>query len=475
MDPGLRTIAVAQVERRRIAQRDIWPALASLLADAVTPEDVHAAILKERPVLGALERVAIAGPHPADLRDEAAAAGVLGASRTDRAFRRLFPTLDTGVYVANHSMGLPSIALVPAMQEAYLRLVHRGPGAWAPDGWLDAIEAWRGIVATLVGADLVRGDVAACANFSDGLWMALSGVSGRMVSDATHFTTARYIHARWAERTGSELVEVEPDDRGTVSAERIAAALTADTRVVSVSHACWKNGYLLDVDVIADAIADRCPDAVLIVDVYQTQGTVPLDTRRFPLRSAIIGGGIKQMHAGPGAGFAWISHPLLAELVPERPGWWAHRDPLAFDPSFDEAPGAVRLRSGTLDPMPLIALTTEARVLASSASGDLRAAIARARAVTQANLLAAARLAEELGLTVAGARHPSRRAAFFAIPVEDGPAALAALGRDGVIADLRSDGPGQTSGLIRMSSSAASFAYELEFAVERLARAVRHA
>lgn len=470
MPSPLRPLLDAQIERHRRAGTDPWSELAALLDGARSPDDVRRALLRDRPVLASLARGPSLGPDPADLREEAVAAGVLDASLDDLAFRRLFPTLDRGVYCASHAMGLPSIAWVPAVEEAMLRLHHHGIHAWA--GWLGAMDAWRAVVATLCGADLRRGDVIGFPNFSEGLSALLRGLSGRLVTDATHFTTARYVHAAWAERTGSPVVEVAADPFGVVSAERIIDALTADTAVVSVSHVAWRTGYVLDVEAIAEAMSRKCPGAALLVDVYQSQGTVPLDTRGFPERAAVLGGGIKQLHAGPGAAFAWISLPLIRAIEPDRTGWWAHQEPLAFAESFEEGPGIARLRTGTPNPLPMVGLLTEARVLASSAGGDLAAAIARARRVTGAAVNHAARVAEERGLSVAGARHPSRRGAFFAIRVRDGEQRVDELATEGVFVDYRAERPGADRGLMRLSSNAAGFPYELEYAVERVAERV---
>lgn len=473
LDAGLRSIAEAQVERLRLSQDLDPPELGELIRRALSPDDVRQALLKERPLLEARRSVRVVGPDPHDLRIEAAAAGVLDASPADLAFRRLYPGLDLGVYCASHSMGKPSVALLAALDEHVSQLLVHGTGAWADGGWLDAMEAFRRAVAELCGADLLRGDVASFPNFSDGLNALLSGLEGQMVTDAGHFTTARYVHRAWAQRTGSELVEVAADSLGCVGTERLAESLTPDTAVVSIAHGFWRNGYVHDLDLLGDAMQARCPHAVLLVDAYQTLGTVPVEIGRLPLRTAILGGGIKQLRAGTGAGFAWVSHPLLDLVDPDRTGWWAHHDPLSFAPELELGPGAAKLRTGTPDPLPMMALVTELRVLATSATGDLRNAVRRARDLTHGHVVRAVRAAEDAGLELSGPRNPARRAAFFAIRVPDGPAMLSALDEDGVIVDFRADSPGAHAGVIRLSSCAASFGYEMLYAVERIATHLR--
>jgi kynureninase len=132
-------------------------------------------------------------------------------------------------------------------------------------------------------------------------------------------------------------------------------------------------------------------------------------------------------------------------------------------------PGAQKLRTGAPNPLPMVALVTELCVLATSGGGDLGAAIRRAREVTHRSVTGAVRAAEGAGLQVTGPRNPARRAAFFSVHVREGARLLSALAEDGVIADFRAERPGAANGVIRLSANAASFGYELSYAVERLA------
>ncbi len=390
----------------------------------------------------------------------------------DLAFRRLYPSLDVGVYCASHAMGKPSVALLPAVEEHLGQLRMWGANAWT-EGWTDAMERFRVRVAEIVGGDLLRGDVVRYANVSDGLSAILNGgLRGRLVTTEDHFTSVAYIHDHWAEQTSSEVVIVgEERDRSAPLAVLIDA-LSPDTEVVSVATACWRTGVLLDVYALSEAIMDICPDACLLLDAYQTLGTVPLTVGRLPLRTAVLGGGVKQLRAGPGVGFAWITFPLLEELEPDRTGWWAHVEPLAFaPPPMVARDDAAKLNTGLPDPTGMVALLCELDVLASSGAGSLAQAVKRARQLTNQQVAEAVSLARAHGLRVIGDVAADERAAFFAVQIPDGQV-VADLAADGVVMDFRADVPGGREGVCRLSANPASFGYELQYAVECLAERV---
>lgn len=485
----LRRIALAQVERGGEVAASPAPELAALITRAQRPTDVHRALLKERPVLasrfevpragtrvsrGRGKRAHVVGPTPQDLREEAAAVGLLDATPEDVMFRALFPTLDHGVYCAHHAMGKPSSALVPALEEHFGHLQAHGMLAWQ-HGWGMLRDAFRERVAEICGAELIRGDVARFESFSDGLSAIFdSGLEGRLLCGEDHFSTARYVHRWWGERTGSEVVELRGDRDGWVPTQHYLDALTPDTAVISLSSAHWRTGRLHDLVALRDAISDTCPDAVLLLDAYQTLGTVPFAVHGFPMRTAVMGGGVKQLHAGTGSGFAWISHTLLGELEPHRTGWFAHARPFDFAaPPLEPAHGTARWQTGAPDVGPMAALVTELGVLGTLGGGSVKTAVKAVRARTHDTISRGIKHARELGLPLVGEESADARAAFLAFRVSHGDALVARLAEEGVFVDHRADGPGAEEGLIRMSTSAASFTYELSYAIERLAHALR--
>src|SRR5690606_21566432 len=226
---------------------------------------------------------------------EAAAAGVLEATPHDLAYRRLFPSLDLGVYAACHSTGKPSVAWEAALHEHLSKLTVKGLTVFSEGGWADIVERFRARIGELVGDDFGDGDVAHFGNLSDGLSTLLAGLPpGRLVSTEGHFTTGRYIHQHWASQPGASLVEVPCEEDGSVSLQRLVEILTPDTAVVSLSHGLWRSGFVQDVYTVAEAVMGVCSAVAFLLDACQTLGTVPLQVGRLPIRSAGLGSGGKQ-------------------------------------------------------------------------------------------------------------------------------------------------------------------------------------
>ncbi len=473
-DDELWAIAHAQAERLRHLRAHLHRApRGDLLASTRGPEDIRHALREARGVVDGLLAPLPHRPDPAALREEAAAFGALDATHLDLSFRQLFPGLDLGVYVASHATGKPSIAARGLAEVTYGPQHLGGIDAWDDGGWFDLLDAFERASCELLGRGR-EGDAAWFSSVSDALHAVLDGLPGGvLVEDGAHFPSARYLHAQWAERRGGRVERVEPGADGVPSTEALIAALGPKTAVVSVSHAAYASGYLHDLDALGAAMRATCPDAALIVDAYQTVGTVPIEARGLPERTAVLAGGVKQLGAGPGTAVAWGSAPLLGSLAGSRSGWWAHRDPLAFAAEFEPGDGAARLRSGTPSIVGAAALLTSLRALAASAGGDLPAAIRRARARTREHVASAVARCRRAGLEVLGGDDPERRAAFLAVRVRDGDRIVDMLAREGVVADHRPLAPGQDVGVIRLSSSAASFGYELSYAVDRLARYAR--
>lgn len=148
-------------------------------------------------------------------------------------------------------------------------------------GWLaeEAVELARRQVADLVGVDPREIVWTSGATESDNL--AIKGAAFARQTRGKHIVTVQTEHkavidtCRWLEGQGFRLTYVEPESDGTVSLERIDAALEDDTILVSVMHANNETGVLSDIAAIG--VLCRARGILFHVDAAQTAGKIVID------------------------------------------------------------------------------------------------------------------------------------------------------------------------------------------------------
>jgi selenocysteine lyase/cysteine desulfurase len=118
-----------------------------------------------------------------------------------------------------------------------------------------------------------------------------------------------------------------------------------DTRIVPLTHVCFKNGFRSEVSAITQ-IAHNA-GALVMLDDYQDCGTRPVDVKALDL-DFFVTGTLKYLLGPPGLAFLYVRQELVSSLVPTVTGWFAQRNPFAFDPQlFDLSPTARRFESGS--------------------------------------------------------------------------------------------------------------------------------
>ncbi len=399
----------------------------------------------------------------------------LGLSAADLELRSLYPSLDRGIYACSHSMGMPSVVGPAAVLHQLAELAEAGIGVWDEGTWVGVMDQFRSQVAALVGGDLDDGDVAWFPNVSEALGAVLEGVpGGTVVYTAGHFTTGHYVHHQWAQNTGGKLVEVALDADGSVPTGRILDAITPDVRVLSISHALFESGWLQDLPALAKGLRERAPGAMLLLDAYQTAGTVPIEARALGDHVLVTAGGHKQLRSGTGAGFLYVPRRWLtgeSALTSRRTGWWGHAAPFDFEKGpVRRAEDASRLRSGTPTLLGMAMLLGELAAASSVTGGDVGAAVRRARGVTQRLVEVALQECAARGLRVRGDWPSGRRAAFVCVEVREGAALAGALAAEGKHVDFRPRTGGARDGWLRVSGNSAGFGYEIEAVIEAIAR-----
>jgi len=344
-------------------------------------------------------------------------------------WRNEFPILDKTVYLISHSLGAMPRETYSRMQEYAETWATRGVRAWA-EGWWEMPVTVGNEVARIIGAD--PGSVVMHQNVSICQALILSCFEptperNKIVYSELNFPTVMYVYEAHA-RNGSLRIEtVKSDDGSTVPLDRLLAAVDETTLLVPVSHVLYKSGFLQN----AKAITERAHQvgAMVVLDVYQSAGTVPFNVKDLDVDFA-TGGSVKWLCGGPGAGYLYVRPDLITRFQPKTTGWMAHEEPFAFDTRLRYAPDITRFLHGS-PPIPaLYAARSGYKII-----NEIGVAAIREKSTRQTTRLI--ELAEEAGFQVTSPRDPAQRGGTVTIAVEHAAAVTRELVRREIIVDYR--------------------------------------
>ena len=353
-------------------------------------------------------------------------------SRSDLTrYRDRFPILADSTYLVSHSLGAMPSDVFGALEEFATTWATRGIRAWT-EGWWDMPLAIGDELAPILGA--APRTVAMHQNVSVCQSLVLSCLQptptrNRIVFSNLEFPTVMYVHEAHARRNDTELHIVESPDGMTVPVELMLEAIDERTLLVPISHVLFKSAYLQD----AKAIIDRAHEvgALVLLDTYQSAGTVPIDVTGLDVDFA-TGGSVKWLCGGPGAGYLYVAPRLHDTLEPAITGWMAHDAPFAFEQGMRYAPGIARFLHGSPGVPALYSARSGYRIIS-----EIGVDAIRANSIRQTSRLI--ELAEAAGMRVPSPRDPARRGGTVLIDVEEGAAVVAELARREVFVDYRPD------------------------------------
>jgi len=244
-------------------------------------------------------------------------------------YREDYPILASTTYMNSNSMGAMPRQAAQALATYAADWAREGVEVWPH--WLAVLEATADDVARFIGAPagqtVLNQNV---AYFQAAVASALDfrGARNRVVVETLQFPNVLYVWDRYRE-LGAELDLVPSDDGMTIPLERMLAAIDERTAIVPISHGIYVSGALQDVK----AITARAHEvgALVMVDVYQTVGAVPIDVADWDA-DIVVGGSHKWLCSGPGTAFMWMKPALRERLKPRLTGWMGHADPFAFEP-----------------------------------------------------------------------------------------------------------------------------------------------
>ena len=356
--------------------------------------------------------------------------------------RARFPIFERLTYINSCSQGALSDA-VRTSYEDYLRDWDEKGAPW--DYWVERTETARAAFAKLINAE--PDEVAVTTSVSAGVASLASGLrfAGRstVVLTELEFPTIGQIwHAQ--ERRGARVTHVEPD--------AFEPALDDDTLLVSTTHVSYRTGAMIDVPAVVSAAHDR--GALVLLDAYQTVGSLPVDVKELDV-DFLAAGTLKFLLGSAGLAFFYCRRELWDRAWPTATGWFADEDIFAMDiHDYSPAPTARRFQSGT-PPIPSI----YAGIAGIELMQEIGIAETRAHVLELNDHLISG--VDDLGGTVVTPREHERRGALICIRSTDVNALVAALAARGIVTSER-------DGNLRVSPHAYNTADDIDAVLEAL-------
>jgi len=344
-------------------------------------------------------------------------------------WRKEFPILETNVHMISHSLGAMPRRAYERMHEYAETWSTRGIRAWE-EGWWEMPVTVGSLISRIIGA--APGEIVMQQNVSTCAATVLScfdwsGRRNKIVSEALNFPSNLYqCHA--LERVGARLVTVPSEDGIGVPLERMLAAIDGETQLVFVSHVLFRSSFIQDLG----AIAQRAHEvgALVLADIYQSAGTVPVDVHALGVDFA-TGGSVKWLCGGPGAGYLYVRRDLWPKLAPRFTGWMAHKQPFAFDAgAIDYAEDAFRFLNGTPAIPALYAAQSGYEIIAE-------VGVERIREKSMRQTARLIECAQDAGFRVNSPRTPTERGGTVVIDVPHGEAVTKELLRRNFLVDYR--------------------------------------
>jgi kynureninase len=346
-------------------------------------------------------------------------------------WRQEFPILEKSTYLISHSLGAMPRRTADALRQFAETWASRGIRAWE-EGWWEMPVTTGNLIGSIIGAGpgevVMHQNVSICQSIVTSCF-DWSGSRNKLVTDGLNFPSNDYIYYGLRQQ-GAVVCRVPSMDGVGLPTGQLLEAIDEQTLLVSVSHVSFRSSFVHDLA----AITRRAHDvgALIIVDIYQSAGILPVDVRALNLDFA-TGGSVKWLCGGPGAGYLYVRPDLRSRLQPRATGWMAHRHPFDFAPGpIEFADDAFRFLNGTPNIPALYAARSGYEIV-----NEIGVEAIRARSLRQTQRLID--LADEAGFRIRSCRDAATRGGVVVVDVPDGAAITRKLAQREILVDHRPD------------------------------------
>jgi selenocysteine lyase/cysteine desulfurase len=258
--------------------------------------------------------------------------------------RSLFPVTERAIYLNHAAISPPPTTTIRAV-ESQLHDVHE-LGSTNYRSWLAVKEEARELLARFLGARPEQ--IAFVRNTSDALSTVANGLQWRpgdnIVTFNREFPSNIYPWLRVRDTFGVEVRMCE-ERAGRIEFAELENLIDDKTRIVAISHVQYASGFRMDLERLG-RIA-RQHDALLVVDVIQALGVVPIDVEA-EFVDVAAGAGHKWLLSPEGVGYLFLSDRARERIEPTLVGWVSVPNPddyLNFEQGWNR--GTLAWETGT--------------------------------------------------------------------------------------------------------------------------------
>lgn len=258
--------------------------------------------------------------------------------------RALFPVTERAIYLNHAAVSAPPVPTIDAIKAQLADVSENGSVNFRK--WLAVKENARRLVAGMLGARPEQ--VAFMRNTSDGLSTVANGLDWRpgdnLVTFRHEFPSNLYPWLRLRDAIGVEVRLAEEHD-GRVDFEQLTGLIDDRTRVVAISHVQYASGFRTDLERLGRVA--RAHDALLVVDIIQSLGAIPIDVEA-ELIDVAAAACHKWLLTPEGIGLLYLSQRARERIQPTLVGWTSVPDPEDFG-NYDQGwnKGTLAWETGT--------------------------------------------------------------------------------------------------------------------------------
>ena len=348
--------------------------------------------------------------------------------------RRDFPALNEYVYLNSSSISLMPMPVQDALGEFSKKINYAGTVSFDEDAEIGSVEDTRSALAKLFNCS--SDNIAVTSSATEGLCQAAWSLQpkGKILALDIEFPSDATAWARVAKNTGAKLEFIKIKDRpDSLTTDEVISHIDSDTSVVSISHAQYSNGLVVDIDEIAKACHKK--NAVCVIDAVQSSGVVPIDLSKSEV-DVLVAGGYKWLCGPFGAAALYIREEMKKKLEPSFVGWRSMRNPYFFDATrYEYNDGLRAYEYSTMNYAAGFALGRSVNYINTIGIEQVRKQALKVSRYLMEKL-------DEIGAQVLTPREDSRRTGtvFARFPGLDGEKVAANLNKNNVIVSPRFNG-----------------------------------